>query len=66
MITDLKELEKFLKLCRKHGITEITFEDVSVKFGDMPTKSESSFNEESPVDSLTPEQLMFLAVENVG
>lgn len=36
---DLKELEKFLKICRKQGVTEISHEGTSLKFGDMPVRA---------------------------
>lgn len=61
MLTDLKELEKFLKICRKQGVTDISFEGISVKLGALPTKTEDS-SDEIPTDELTPEQMMFYAV----
>lgn len=61
MINDLKEFEKFLKICRKQGVSDITFEGVSVKLGNMPSKADSS-DDEIPTDELTPEQLMYYAV----
>ena len=33
---DLKELKAILKLCRAQGVTDITLEGVSIKFGEMP------------------------------
>lgn len=69
MLTDLKELEKFLKVCRKQGVTEITFDNVIVKFGDLPTSksiSSSDDQEEIPTDALSAEQLMFYAVDQAG
>ena len=36
MIPDLKALEKLLKLCRKQGVTEIAYEGLSLKFGEIP------------------------------
>lgn len=64
MINDLKDLDKFFKLCRKQGVTEISFSGVTVKFGDLPVKQAGSVDEsdEIPTDELTPEQLMFYAV----
>lgn len=68
MLNDLKELEKFLKLCRKQGIVDISFEGVTVKFGELPTKTTNQVDEvdDIPTESLTPDQLMFYAVENAG
>lgn len=67
MIKDLKELDKFFKICRKQGITEISFEGIAVKFGDLPTKSANQAEDEdiSP-DGLTPDELIYYAVENAG
>lgn len=63
MLTDLKELEKFLKICRKQGVTDITFDGVSVKLGDLPVKANvQEDSEEIPTDELTPDELMFYAV----
>lgn len=61
MLNDLKEFEKFLKICRKQGITEVSFAGTSVKFGELPVKS-SSESDEIQTDELTPEELMFYAV----
>ena len=63
MLDDLKELDKFLKICRKQGVNEITFQGIAVKFGDLPVKSSEAIEEEIPTETLTPEQLMFYATE---
>lgn len=65
MITDLKEFEKFLKICRKQGVTEVTFDGATVKFGDLPQKTtaQADSSDEIPTDEPTPEELMFYAVE---
>lgn len=63
MLSDLKELEKFLKICRKQGVTDISFAGVSVKLGELPSKSmDSDDSSDIPTDELTPEQMMFYAV----
>ena len=65
MIKDLKELQALLKLCRKQGVTEIKVGDVSVHFGELPTKAagdKEDADESTPTDELTPEQLMFFSV----
>lgn len=64
MIKDLKELDKFLRICRKQGVTEITVEGISVKLGDLRDNlpGESQASESMDTDELTPEQLMFMAV----
>lgn len=66
---DLKELEKLFKICRKQGVTDLSFEGVSVKFGDQPSKSTSQGEDLEDIqtpDALTPEQLMFYAVQDTG
>lgn len=66
MISDLKEFEKFLKICRKQGVTEVTLAGVSVKLGDLPIKgSVQEESEEIPTDELSPEELMFYATRDV-
>lgn len=68
MIKDLKELQALLKLCRKQGVTEITLEGASIKFGPMPQRKASddeSDEEEIATDGLTPEQLMFFSAPSV-
>lgn len=63
MLNDLKEFEKFLKICRKQGVTDVTFAGTSVKLGALPPKSsQSDESEEIPTDELTPDQLMYYAV----
>lgn len=64
MIEPKKELGPLLKLCRKFGVTEITLEGVSIKFGAMPDRKASDDEEgsdEVPSDGLTQEQLMFFS-----
>jgi hypothetical protein len=63
MLNDLKEFEKFLKICRKQGVKDVTFSGVSVTLGDLPAKSsQQEESDEIPTDELSPEQMMFYAV----
>ena len=62
MLDDLKEVEKFLKICRKQGITEISFEGITAKFGDLPQKQTEETAEEVSPDALSEDQLMFYHV----
>ena len=65
MITDSKDLEKFLKICRKQGVTEITFQGISVKFGDLPSKNTSQHDDgEIETDEPTADELIYYAVQN--
>lgn len=63
MIKDQKELQALLKLCRKQGVTEISFEGVSIKFGDLPTRkvSDGDVDGDMETDEPTPEELMFFS-----
>ncbi len=64
MIKDLKELQALLKLCRKQGVTEITLEGASIKFGSLPTRKatdDEGDEDDVPTDALSPEQLMFFS-----
>lgn len=64
MISNIKDLEAFLKLCRKQGVTEIKFEGVSVIFGELPSKPRRGEDEDKEIqtDEPTPEQLAFYSV----
>lgn len=68
MISDLKEFEKFLKICRKKGVSEITYGEISVKFGELPRdfESQSVDNDEISSDALTPDELIYYAVQDTG
>jgi hypothetical protein len=67
MLKDLKELEKFLKICRKQGIDEISFEGLSVKFGSLPLKAANQIEEDEILtDELSPDELIFYAANNAG
>ena len=67
MINNIDELEALLKLCRKQGVTEITLQGSSIKFGDLPEKKRKRDGEAEEADEpvlpqgLTPEQLMFFS-----
>lgn len=66
MINDLKEFEKFLKICRKQGVSDVTLGPISVKLGSLPTKAESDASEEIPTEELSPDELMFYHLQNPG
>lgn len=64
----LKDLEKLLKLCRKHGVKDIQLAEVKLTLGDLPFEPRTQEQGEIPTDNpyanfpdgeLTPEQLMF-------
>lgn len=69
MITNLKDLEKLLKLCRKQGVLEIDLGSVKLKLGNLPQAVESVGEQDEiesdnpyanfPSGPLSPEQLMF-------
>ncbi len=64
MIKDLKELQALLKLCRKQGVTEVSLEGVSIKFGALPerkSQDEEADADDIPTDGLTPEQLLYFS-----
>jgi len=64
MIKDLKDFERFLKICRKQGVTEVSFEGTSVKLGELPSKTnDTAETDEIPTDGLSDEELMFYHVE---
>lgn len=69
MVTNLKDLERLLRLCRKQGVLEIDLGTVKLKLGDLPIevdKNSKNIAEEVgdpyasfPQGELTPEQLAF-------
>ncbi len=61
---DLKELEKLLKVCRKQGVTDISFDGAQVKFGDLPVSKEPvEYVEEVPTDELSPDELLYYHIQ---
>lgn len=68
MIENLKDLEKFLKLCRRQGVVETTLDGMSFKLGDLPQEqskaAEVEIDQDDPYANfppgmLSPEQLAF-------
>ncbi len=60
MIKTLDEFTKFLKICRKQGVTDVKFEGISVVFGELSRKGrEEADDVEIPTDEMTLEQQMF-------
>lgn len=61
MIKDLAELKKLLALCRKQGVKEIKFGDVSVVLGDLPPKKVGDV-EESEGEEMSDEEMIMYSV----
>lgn len=68
MINNLKDLERFFKLCRKQGVTKADLSNQAYEFGEMPIERSSNSIQTDEIDdpyknfptgNLTPEQLMF-------
>lgn len=67
MIENLKDLERFFKLCRKQGVTKADLSTMAFEFGDMPLEANGIQVDPNAADpfknfpegELTPEQLMF-------
>ncbi len=60
IVNDLKELERFLKICRKYGVTNASCGDLNMTIGDLPTKSEENSSiEENSSEEPTIEELMY-------
>lgn len=62
MLNDLKDFEKFLKICRKQGVSDVSLAGVSVKLGELPSRAEQTESDEVPTDELSPEEMIFYAV----
>ena len=66
MIQDLKQFEAFLKLCRKQGVTDVTWDGLSVKLGEAPKKrKDSEVESEAPTDEISEEDLMNWSVKGL-
>ena len=72
VISDLKELEKLIKLCRKTGIDTISLDGITFSLGTQPqpmganTKLNGPYITEDTkilTSELTPEQLMFYSAQ---
>lgn len=71
MVENLKDLEKFLKLIRKQGVTEASISGMCFKLGELPQKYAASHEDEQldipdplegfPDGILTQEELAFFA-----
>jgi hypothetical protein len=67
MIENLKDLERFFKICRKQGVVKADLANQAFEFGDLPVELPGSAGQLESIDSyagfptgeLTPEQLMF-------
>lgn len=57
MIKELKDFEKLLKLCRKHGVMEAEVGDIKLKLREDPMTA--TLADEPDPNELTEEQLMF-------
>lgn len=60
-IETLKDLESMLKICRKHGVTNISVDGLQLAIGDAPmTKAKDTTADgiETP-DTLSDEELLF-------
>ena len=59
VIPNVKELEKLLKMCRKQGVTELTAEGFSFKFGDLPRDTEQDQGADSIPAQPSEEELLY-------
>ena len=67
MIDNLKDLERFFKLCRKQGIIKADLVNQAFEFGELPIERAPGSIQESvenpysnfPMGELTPDQLAF-------
>lgn len=70
MIENSKDIEKIIKLARKHGVLEIKLGDFAIKLSETPppkvhkyAKSEKS---EPETPQLTDEDMLFWSVNQIG
>lgn len=61
IIEDHKAFERFLKICRKQSVSEISAWGISVKFGESSTKQVEATDDSSDEETIRPltiEELM--------
>jgi len=67
MLEDLKEFEKFLKICRKQGVSDVSWNGCTVKLGELPQKAiAQEESEDVSPDVPSDEELAFYAVREIG
>lgn len=70
MITNLKEFEKFLKICQKQGVSEASVNGITVKIQDKPKRSRVTAKKQSEdeieTDGLSPDELLFYHLQHPG
>ena len=54
VLSELKDLEKLFKLCRKQGISEMEIQGIKFKLGDMPQQVSRGTSDEAEVDPENP------------
>lgn len=61
---DLKEFEKLLKICRKHGVNKCELEGTKVEFSDLAPSYKDTGSITEPEANAEPsmEELMYFAV----
>lgn len=64
-IPDLKQLQAFLKLCRKQGVSKVTLGDLAIEFGDLPydIKGGERVASEEDAQEMSPEDLVFYSAQ---
>jgi hypothetical protein len=66
-MSELKEFEKMLKICRKYGVLKLNFDGIKVKFEKMPEnhnliRDEIDVQESQPAE-MTPDEMIYWAVQ---
>lgn len=61
---ELKEFEKFLKICRKYGVLDVKFDEIQVKLIEKHEMRAVSETVDIETEELTPEQLMYYHLSN--
>lgn len=67
MVESLKDLEKLLKLLRKHGVTDFKLNGIELKLGELPREpGEIAEEQEHPEDQLSDEEIMAWAIGQIA
>lgn len=66
MIENLKEIEKIIKLARKHGVLELKVGEIELKLSDHPPKKMHKYakdKDEAETSQPTDEEMLFWSTQ---
>lgn len=64
-VNDLKDVERVLKLCRKHGVLQVSIDGLEAKFAESTQRGEAQEQNEVPTDEPTEDELINWSVPRI-